>query len=81
MNQEICFPSLAETSVYINQSNSLTIRQMDENANECLIILETKERARLVAEAVMRLLEVAEFSESSDELSLISRSNASVTPP
>lgn len=57
---EYKFPAEAEIQVYVNAANGISIMQTDGH-EEHLVLLQTKDRAVRVAEAILALAQVATF--------------------
>jgi hypothetical protein len=61
------FQPMTKIEVFINEVNTITILETDNMMEQTMVILQSKERAQQVAQAILDLCEITGFESENSE--------------
>jgi hypothetical protein len=64
---EYTFQPMTKIEVFINEVNTITILETDNMMEQAMVILQSKERAQQVAQAILDLCEITDFESENSE--------------
>jgi len=64
---EYTFQPMTKIEVFINEVNTITILETDNMMEQSMVILQSKERAQQVAQAILDLCEITDFESENSE--------------